>query len=97
MSRMPRGDPANPSGNPSHRAELAFDCGSPGTAALLELTLRAEAGEGPEGSSVLLRVEGPVVHASLDGRDVATLRAAVNSVARLADTALRTLGVSAKR
>ena len=80
-----------------HRADLTFDCGSAGTAALLERTLLAEAGEGPEGSSVRLRVEGVVVHATLDGRDLATLRAAINSVARLADTALRTLGVSTKR
>jgi tRNA threonylcarbamoyladenosine modification (KEOPS) complex Pcc1 subunit len=80
-----------------HRASLSFDCGSAATATLLERTLRAEAGEGPEGSSVRLRVEAATVHADLDGRDVATLRAAINSVARLADTALRTLGVFAKR
>ena len=97
MSRMPEGDSAIRAGSPAHRAELAFDCGSASTAVLLERTLRAEAGEGPEGSSVRLRVEGAIVHASLDGRDVATLRAAINSVARLADTALRTLGVSKKR
>lgn len=90
-------NPAHRSDNPVHRAELTFDCGSASTAILLERTLRAEADEGPQGSSVRLRVEGAIVHASLDGRDVATLRAAINSVARLADTALRTLGVSKKR
>lgn len=75
----------------AHRAELSFDCGDARTASLLERTLRAEATEGPEGSSVRLEVEGPVVRARLEGQDVATLRAAINSVARLADTALRTL------
>ncbi len=94
---MGRDSPGDASGrsarrlvNP-HRAELSFDCGSPATAAMLERTLRAEAGEGPDGSSVRLRVEGAQVHAHVEGEDVATLRAAVNSVARLADTALRTL------
>lgn len=97
---MTEPDPGEPAArrlvNP-HKADLTFDCGSASTAALLERTLRAEAGEGPEGSSVQLRVDGAIVHASLEGRDVATLRAAINSVARLADTALRTLGVFAKR
>ena len=74
-----------------HSADLSFECGSPATAALLERTLRAEAGEGPEGSSVRLRVEGPTVHAHVEGEDLAAFRAAINSVARLADTALRTL------
>ncbi|MEK6975050.1 MAG: KEOPS complex subunit Pcc1 [Candidatus Thermoplasmatota archaeon] len=80
-----------------HRAELTFDCGSASTAALLLRTLGAEATEGPEGSSVRLRVQAGVVHADVEGEDIATLRAAINSVARLADTALRTLGVSTKR
>lgn len=86
--------PANRASGPAHQAELAFDCGSPGTAALLERTLRAEATEGPEGSTVRLVIEGPQVIAHVTGTDLATLRAAVNSVARLADTALRTLGVA---
>jgi tRNA threonylcarbamoyladenosine modification (KEOPS) complex Pcc1 subunit len=73
-----------------HRAELTFDCGSPATAILLERTLRAEATEGPEGSSVRMTVEASQVIAHVEGEDLATLRAAVNSVARLADTALRT-------
>lgn len=75
----------------AHRADLAFDCGSPATAALLERTLRAEATEGPDGSSVALRVEGATVHARVEGMELAAFRAAINSVARLADTALRTL------
>jgi tRNA threonylcarbamoyladenosine modification (KEOPS) complex Pcc1 subunit len=74
-----------------HRAQLAFDAGTPATAALLERTLRAESTEGPDGSSVRLRVEGAHVHAHVEGDDVAAFRAAINSVARLADTALRTL------
>lgn len=79
---------AKPAG---HRAEMTFECGDARTATLLERTLHAEATEGPEGSSVALRVEGTQVVARLEGQDLATLRAAINSVARLADTALRTL------
>jgi tRNA threonylcarbamoyladenosine modification (KEOPS) complex Pcc1 subunit len=90
-------NPADRLGNPAHQAELTFDCGSAGTAALLLRTLGAEATEGPEGSSVRLSAEGQTVHAAIAGTDVATLRAAINSVARLADTALRTLAVSKKR
>ena len=91
MGRMSNAHPANRAPNPTHRADLAFDCGSHATALLLERTLRAEAGEGPEGSSVRLAVDGAALHAHVEGEDLATLRAAVNSVARLADTALRTL------
>lgn len=78
-------------GRSLHHADLTFDCGSPATAALLERTLRAEATEGPEGSTVRLAVDGATVQARVAAVDVATLRAAINSVARLADTALRTL------
>ena len=76
---------------PAHRADLVFECGTPATAALLERTLRAEATEGPDGSTVALRAEGAAVHARVEGDDLAAFRAAINSVARLADTALRTL------
>lgn len=74
-----------------HRAELVFQCPSPAVALLLERTLRAEQGEGPEGSTLLLAVEGASVQARVRATDLATLRAAINSVTRLADAALRTL------
>lgn len=75
----------------AHRADLAFTCASTHVAQLLERTLRAEEGDGPEGSSLTLHVEGDAVHAALQAVDLATLRAAINSVTRLADAALRTL------
>lgn len=81
----------------AHRAELTFDCSDAATASLLEQTLRAEAAEGPSGSSVQLQVDGPLVKAVVEGSELAAFRAAINSVVRLADTGLRTLGVSAKR
>lgn len=74
----------------SHRADLAFDCERPSAAALLEKVLQAEATEGPSGSSVRLVVKGAILEAVVEAPDVATLRAAINSVARQADTALRT-------
>lgn len=74
-----------------HRAALAFQCPSPAVALLLQRTLRAEQKEGPEGSTLALEVEGSTVHARVRAEDLATLRAAINSVARLADAALRTL------
>lgn len=75
----------------AHRADFAFTCASPHVALLLERTLRAEEGDGPEGSSLTLRVEGDTVHAAVQAVDLATLRAAINSVTRLADAALRTI------
>lgn len=84
-------NPAHRSPPPAHQADITFACGSTATAVLLERTLRAEATEGPDGSSVQLRVEGALLRAHVEGPDVATFRAAINSVARLADTALRTL------
>lgn len=74
-----------------HRADLTFACGDARTATLLERTLQAEATEGPDGSTLALAVKGDDLQARLEARDVATLRAAINSVARLADAALRTL------
>ncbi len=75
----------------AHRADLAFTCPSPHVAQLLERTLRAEEGDGPEGSNLTLRVDGDVLHAAIQAVDLATLRAAINSVTRLADAALQTL------
>lgn len=81
----------------AHQADLTFECKTASVALVLEQTLRAEATEGPAGSGVQLRREATQVHAHISAPDLATFRAAINSVARLADTALRTLGVSAKR
>lgn len=75
----------------AHRAELTFQCGSAAQAAQLQVVLAAEQGDGPEGSTLSLRVEEDVLQASLQAVDLATLRAAINSVTRLADAALRTL------
>lgn len=75
-----------------HRAHLSFQCPDAERARLLRDVLDVEASEGPEGSSVTLRLDGSAVHAHLDADRLATLRAAINSVARQADIALRTLG-----
>lgn len=75
----------------AHRAELTFQCASASQANHLQVVLAAEQNDGPEGSALALRVEEDVLHASLQAIDLATLRAAINSVTRLADAALRTL------
>lgn len=77
-----------------HQAALAFACASPTVARLLQQTLSAEQGDGPEGSTLALHVEDSTLHAAIRAVDLATLRAAINSVTRLADAALRTLGES---
>lgn len=78
----------------AHRAELSFDCGDATTAHLLEQALSAEANDGPRGSETILRVEGVCLCAQVQAAELATFRAAVNSVVRLADAALRTLDAS---
>lgn len=75
----------------AHRAELAIDCGDAATARLVERTLAAEAGQGPDGSETVLSLDGATLRARIGAPDVATLRAAVNQVARQADVALRTV------
>jgi tRNA threonylcarbamoyladenosine modification (KEOPS) complex Pcc1 subunit len=75
-----------------HTAELELDCTEPSLAQVLHDTLAVEADEGPECSQVILRLDGPILHARVEAEDVSGLRAATHSVLRLLDAAKRTLG-----
>jgi tRNA threonylcarbamoyladenosine modification (KEOPS) complex Pcc1 subunit len=75
-----------------HTAEVTLPCGSPVLAGIVRAAIQAETDEAPEGASCRLSVDGSDLRASLAAADVAGLRAALNTVVRLADAALRTAG-----
>jgi tRNA threonylcarbamoyladenosine modification (KEOPS) complex Pcc1 subunit len=84
---------ATPASPPSHTAEVTLPCGSAGQADLVRRAIQAETDEAPDGATCRLQVAGDDLVASIEARDVAGLRAAVNTVVRLADAALRTAAV----
>lgn len=74
-----------------HTAEVTLPCGSPRHAELVRRAIQAETDEAPEGATCKLSLEGADLKARIGAADVAGLRAALNTVVRLADAALRTL------
>lgn len=78
-------------GPPLHSAEVVLPCGDAGRADVVRRAIQAETDEAPEGATCRLTIEGPDLKATLSAADVAGLRAALNTVVRLADAALRTL------
>lgn len=74
-----------------HTAEVTLPCGGPRQADIVRRAIQAEADEAPEGATCLLSVEGGDLRAAIRAADVAGLRAALNTVVRLADAALRTV------
>lgn len=75
-----------------HRADVTLPCGSATRAAIVRQAIQAEADEPPEGARIELATDGADLTASIRADDVAGLRAALNTVVRLADAALRTIG-----
>ena len=74
-----------------HSAEVTLPCGTPHRADIVRRAIQAETDEAPEGATCRLTVEGAELKASVSAADVAGLRAALNTVVRLADAALRTM------
>lgn len=74
-----------------HTAHVSLPCGSPVAADQVRRAIQAEADEAPDGARCDLSVQGDALEASIEAADVAGLRAALNTVVRLADAALRTL------
>lgn len=74
-----------------HTAQVTLPCGNARQAAWVRMAIQAEADEAPEGAVCALSVVGSDLVASISARDVAGLRAALNTVVRLADAALRTV------
>lgn len=85
--------PAIPGVPPArHSAEVVLPCGDARRADLVRRAIQAEADEAPEGAACRLSVDGGDLKAAVTAADVAGLRAALNTVVRLADAALRTAG-----
>ena len=75
-----------------HTATVTLPCGSSARAEIVRRAIQAETDEAPEGATCRLAVAGAELTAMVEAADVAGLRAALNTVVRLADAALRTLG-----
>lgn len=75
-----------------HTAELRLSCDDARQATVLRDALQLEAEEGPGGSLTRLVAEGTDLVVRLEAADVSGLRAALNSVIRLADAAVRVIG-----
>jgi tRNA threonylcarbamoyladenosine modification (KEOPS) complex Pcc1 subunit len=74
-----------------HTAHVSLPCGSSAQAELVRRAIQAEADEAPDGARCVLSVRGEALEAAIEAADVAGLRAALNTVVRLADAALRTM------
>jgi tRNA threonylcarbamoyladenosine modification (KEOPS) complex Pcc1 subunit len=72
-----------------HTADLSLPCA--GQAQAVRRALQPEADDLPDGATCTLQVDGDVLRAHLQARDLAGMRAAINSVVRLADAATRSL------
>lgn len=72
-----------------HTASLAVPCTDPDEARVLHQALEVETRDGPEGSTVTLRVQDATIAIEVEAPDTSTLRAALNSVLRLLDAAQR--------
>lgn len=75
----------------AHTAHITLPCGTAGQAEWVRQAIQSEADEAPDGATCRLGVVGSDLVAAIAADDVAGLRAAVNSVVRLADSALRTM------
>lgn len=74
-----------------HEARLRLDCRSAETARAVLGALELELQDGPPGSVVEAAHDGAILTVDIRAREATALRAAINSAARLADAATRSL------
>ncbi len=72
-----------------HTAELDLDCGDETAARIVAAAVQSEAEEGPEGTRAELRQDGARLRVRIESDDLSRLRAALQSLVRLADAAHR--------
>lgn len=82
---------ASAAGPARHTAEVTLPCGTAQQADWVRRAIQAEAEEAPDGATCTLSLHGSDLHARIEARDLAGLRASLNTVVRLADAALRTV------
>lgn len=78
-------------GQARHTAEVTIPCGTAQQAGWVRRAIQAEVDEAPDGAACALSLRGADLHAELRAGDLAGLRAALNTLVRLADAALRTV------
>lgn len=77
-----------------HHADVTLDCGTAEKAGWVRRAIQAEVDEAPDGAHTTLALDDAVLRARIEAADVAGLRAALNTLVRLADAALRTVEAS---
>lgn len=87
MATMPTA-PAVPD---RHTASVTLPCGSPQQADWVRRAIQAEVDEAPDGAACTLTLDGADLRAEVRASDLAGLRAALNTLVRLADAALGTV------
>ena len=80
-------DPEGGIGTPSATARLVFDFGSPEAAQAVRAALAPEMADGPGGTRIVLACVGAQVQVDLSSSTASHLRAALNSLLRLAAVA----------
>jgi tRNA threonylcarbamoyladenosine modification (KEOPS) complex Pcc1 subunit len=88
---------AAPATPPIHRAELAFHLDDLEAAKAAAGALQVEAMAGPEGTRATVVLDGATLQVTLEAATVSDLRAALNSMVRLLDAALRSASVRSSR
>lgn len=74
-----------------HTAQVALSCGTAQQAEWVRRAIQAEVDEAPDGAACVLAVRGGELHAEMTASDLAGLRAALNTLVRLADAARGTV------
>lgn len=78
-------------GQGKHTAQVTLPCGTAQQAEWVRRAIQAEVDEAPDGATCTLGLQGPDLRAEIHAEDLAGLRAALNTLVRLADAALRTV------
>ncbi|MHB1260581.1 MAG: KEOPS complex subunit Pcc1 [Thermoplasmatota archaeon] len=78
-------------GQGKHSAEVTLPCGTAQQADWVRRAIQAEVDEAPDGAACTLSLHGAELRAEIRANDLAGLRAALNTLVRLADAALRTV------
>lgn len=78
-------------GQARHTAQVTLPCGTAEQADWVRRAIQAEVDEAPDGAACALSLHGAELRAEIRANDLAGLRAALNTLVRLADAALRTV------
>ncbi len=74
-----------------HVASVTLPCGTAQQADWVRRAIQAEVDEAPDGAACTLSLQGADLRAEIHANDLAGLRAALNTLVRLADAALGTV------